>query len=162
MWGLLLNFQDGETNIRSGLCWGHATNADDEMIFCLSCIPFKLSSHLPAECQTCVNKAKSERRTVMQTSWWINSSVRCVLFPSLISALSPSLLLYSGWIQVIKHRLQRLLRPQKEENKNKQQTSTVATVGLEEMKAKVQHILYCNKWHSHCVDAKCTTFPAAL
>uniref|UniRef100_A0A3Q1EIY7 Acid-sensing (proton-gated) ion channel family member 4b n=1 Tax=Acanthochromis polyacanthus TaxID=80966 RepID=A0A3Q1EIY7_9TELE len=47
--------------------------------------------------------------------------------------------------EVIKHRLQRLLRPQKEEKKNKQQTSTVATVGLEEMKAKVQHTLNCNK-----------------
>uniref|UniRef100_A0A672YCY7 Acid-sensing (proton-gated) ion channel family member 4a n=1 Tax=Sphaeramia orbicularis TaxID=375764 RepID=A0A672YCY7_9TELE len=36
--------------------------------------------------------------------------------------------------EVIKHRLQRLLRPQKDDKKNKQQTSTVATVGLEEMK----------------------------
>ncbi|KAK5614237.1 Acid-sensing ion channel 4-A [Crenichthys baileyi] len=38
--------------------------------------------------------------------------------------------------ELIKHRLQRLLRPQKEEKKNTQPTSTVATVGLEEMKAK--------------------------
>ncbi|XP_010781366.1 acid-sensing ion channel 4 isoform X2 [Notothenia coriiceps] len=37
---------------------------------------------------------------------------------------------------VIKQRLQRLLRPQKEQKKSKQQPSTVATVGLEEMKAK--------------------------
>ncbi|TMS06712.1 Acid-sensing ion channel 4-A [Larimichthys crocea] len=38
--------------------------------------------------------------------------------------------------EVIKHRIKRLLRPQKEEKKTKQQTSTVATVGLEEIKAK--------------------------
>ncbi|XP_028249471.1 acid-sensing ion channel 4-A [Parambassis ranga] len=38
--------------------------------------------------------------------------------------------------ELIKHRLQRMLRPQKEEKKNKQQPSTVATVGLEEIKAK--------------------------
>ncbi|MED6271073.1 hypothetical protein CHARACLAT_016572 [Characodon lateralis] len=39
-------------------------------------------------------------------------------------------------MKLIKHRLQRLLRPQKEEKKKTQPTSTVATVGLEEMKAK--------------------------
>uniref|UniRef100_A0A3P9PHB3 Acid-sensing (proton-gated) ion channel family member 4a n=1 Tax=Poecilia reticulata TaxID=8081 RepID=A0A3P9PHB3_POERE len=38
--------------------------------------------------------------------------------------------------ELMKHRLQRLLRPQKEEKKNTQPTTTVATVGLEEMKAK--------------------------
>ncbi|XP_076015274.1 acid-sensing ion channel 4-A [Genypterus blacodes] len=38
--------------------------------------------------------------------------------------------------EVIKHRLLRLLRPQKEERKSKQQPSAVATVGLEEIKAK--------------------------
>ncbi|KAL3056597.1 hypothetical protein OYC64_019140 [Pagothenia borchgrevinki] len=38
--------------------------------------------------------------------------------------------------EVIKQRLQRLLRPQKEQKKSKPQPSTVATVGLEEMKAK--------------------------
>lgn len=69
------------------------------------------------------------------------------LSPSLIfcSFFSPSLLLLLlcyGWNQVIKHRLQRLLRPQKEERKSKPQTSTVAAVGLEEMKTKVQNILY--------------------
>lgn len=77
-WGVLFNFQAGETNIRSGLCWGHATNVDHEMISCLSCIPFKLSSQLPAERQTCMNKAKSEWGAVTQTSWWINSSLHCV------------------------------------------------------------------------------------
>lgn len=44
----------------------------------------------------------------------------------------------AGWRdQVIKHRLQRLLRPQKEERRSRPQISTVATVGLEEMKSKV-------------------------
>lgn len=40
--------------------------------------------------------------------------------------------------QMMKHRLQRLLRPQKEERRSRPQPSTVATVGLEEMKSKVR------------------------
>jgi len=45
---------------------------------------------------------------------------------------------------VIKHRLERLLRPQRDDKKQtqqQQQASTVATVNLEEMKAKVSHML---------------------
>lgn len=114
-----------------------------DMNSCLSCIPFKPSSPPPADCQTCMNKAKSEGGTVMQSSQGMNSSL-CGLSWLLHSFLlfSPSLLLLCyGWNQMIKHRLQRLLRPQKEERKSKPQTSTVATVGLEEMKTKVQNIL---------------------
>lgn len=45
---------------------------------CLSCIPFNPSSQLPADCQTCMNKAKSEGGAVMQTSQGMNSPLCCV------------------------------------------------------------------------------------
>lgn len=77
MWGVLFDFQAGESNIRPGLCWGHATNADNEVKSCLSCIYLSISSRLPADCQTCLNKAKWEGGTVMQTSQWMNSSLCC-------------------------------------------------------------------------------------
>lgn len=130
------------------------------MISCLGRMALKLSNQPSAKCQTCVNKAKSQRGAVMQTSWWINSSFCCLpcFPPSSLLFLPPCCCNY-GWIQVIKHRLQRLLRPQKEENKNKQPTSTVATVGLEEMKAKVEHLLYRNKWHSHSFPCQVDNFP---
>ena len=159
--GVLFDFQHGETNIRSGVCWVHATNANHEMNSWLSCIPFKLSSQLTTDCQTCTNAAKSQEGNLMQTSQWMNCCFSC-LPPLLSSSLSLSLLPWPGWNQVVKQRLQRLLRPQKEEKKSKQQASTVATVGLEEIKAKVQHTLYCNKWHLHYFHAKRTTFPTAL
>lgn len=88
MWEVLFDSQAGETNIRSGRCWGHGTNADHEMNSCLICIPFKLHTQLPADCQTCMNKAKSEAGIVMQTSCQMNLSHRCV------SCLIPSSVLF--------------------------------------------------------------------
>lgn len=64
-----------KSNIRSGLCGGRATSTDHDMNSCLSCIPFKSSSLLPADCQTCMNKAKSEGGTLMQSSQGMNSSL---------------------------------------------------------------------------------------
>ncbi|CAB1458433.1 unnamed protein product [Pleuronectes platessa] len=59
---------------------------------------------------------------------------------TLLRPLSPSCLCWSsGGNQGMKQRLRRLLRPPKEEKKSKPPTSTVATVGLEEMKAKEPH-----------------------
>lgn len=65
-----------------------------------------------------------------------SSAASLFLVPlNLFCPFPPPLLL--GGDQVIKHRLQRLLRPQKEERRSRPQSSTVATVGLEEMKSKV-------------------------
>lgn len=110
------------------------------MSSCLSCVPSKPSSRPPAGCRTCTTKAElrgggcnaditgSEPFTLLQPP--------CLSSFSICVAVSPPLLL--GGDQVIKHRLQRLLRPQKEERRSRPQTSTVATVGLEEMKSKVR------------------------
>lgn len=83
--GVLFDFQAGETNIRSGVCWVHATNADHEMNSWISCIPFKLSSQLSADCQTCTNAAKSQEGNLMQTSQWMKCCISCL--PPLLSSL---------------------------------------------------------------------------
>lgn len=65
----------------------------------------------------------------------------CFSSPSIFSwCFTPPLLRRSvvRGDQMMKHRLQRLLRPQKEERRSRPQPSTVATVGLEEMKSKVR------------------------
>lgn len=56
---------------------------------------------------------------------------------SFLGVPPPSLPPFCGG-QMMKHRLQRLLRPQKEERRSRPQPSSVATVGLEEMKSKVR------------------------
>ena len=104
-------------------------------------------SLLPADCLTCRSKAQSEVEVVVVEvvggggDFNADLIVNNLLTPSLISPPPPRLCSSpSGWIQVIKQRLRRLLRPPKEEKKSKPPSSTVATVGLEEIKAKVQHV----------------------
>lgn len=59
---------------------------------CLSCIAFEDSSRPPADCQTCLNQAKSEGGTFMQTSQRRNSSLwrlSCLLHSLLLFRPGP-------------------------------------------------------------------------
>lgn len=91
-------------------------------------------SWIPLEASSSSSRRRPPRRRPREPSLhplqhpWFSSLSIC-------SALSPPRLLGGG--QVIKHRLQRLLRPQKEERRSRPPSSSVATVGLEEMKSKV-------------------------
>lgn len=107
------------------MCSERAPSTDGEMSSCLSCVQPAGRSQ----------RWRLGRRDHSQPPITLLQPP-CFSSLSISFALSPPPLLLGG-DQVIKHRLQRLLRPQKEERRSRPQSSTVATVGLEEMKSKV-------------------------